>query len=396
MRVLWLAIGAVLVGVAGALGSVYLEFAGVPAQFEPHNRPAAQTEVAGPGSSTGVPKAVVVNGQDHDFGSGQRQSKMAHEFVITNEGSAPLKLEKGPTSCKCTMSDLQKGQLLTGEQAVVKLEWTLTTIADRFRQTAEIHTNDPTLPTILLTIHGKVVDLVRLEPAELVLSHVSASEGTQAEFRVYGFQTKDLQVVRHEFVHQETAAQFDVQLAPLAPAELAAKPDASCGLRGVLTLKPGLPLGPINQTIRLTTNVTEAQTFELNVTGSVVSDLSIVGPHLFDEEHNVLRFGTVRRSQGAQAALRVLVKGPYRRDVRLRVKEVDPADALQVTVGAAQEINAGAVFMFPLQVEIPKNVRPVDRLGGEEGKFGRIAIATTHPDVPVVYVHVRFAVKEEM
>ena len=107
----------------------------------------------------------------------------------------------------------------------------------------------------------------------------------------------------------------------------------------------------------------------------------------------MLRLGTVAQSEGARASLRILVKGPYRRDVRLTVKETDPADALAVSLGEATEINNGAVFMYPLTVEIPKGARPVDRLGSDQFKLGKIVIETTHPTSKIIKFYVRFSVK---
>jgi hypothetical protein len=246
---------------------------------------------------------------------------------------------------------------------------------------------------VSLTVHGSVTDLVRLDPSDLVLSNVTAKEGASATVHLYGFAVKDLQVLSHEFTNQETASYFSLDWRPAAADELRTKPGATIGLTGTLTVKPGLPLGPINQTIQLKTNVAEADKLELEISGSVVSDISIVGPSQFIEKHSVLMLGVIEHEQGAKATLRILVKGPHRRDVKLTVQEVDPADVLNVSLGAAQEINAGAVYMYPLKIEVRPGSRLINRLGSDQAKFGKIVIETTHPTVKKVPINVKFAVE---
>ena len=145
---------------------------------------------------------------------------MNHTFVIRNDGDEPLKLEKGATTCKCTLSDLKTGDVPPGGTAEVRLDWKLITLGEQFRQTAEIHTNDPRRPTVSLTVHGTVTDLVRLEPRDLVLSNVTANDGARATVHLYGFKVKDLQVLSHEFTNQSTASYFSLDWKPTAADEL--------------------------------------------------------------------------------------------------------------------------------------------------------------------------------
>jgi hypothetical protein len=391
MRIWVLALWAVVIGIASGLGSTWLEFARIGSQFEPHNQAAGALDSAR--SLRQGPKAVVVGDLDYDFGVGQRNGTLNHTFQIRNGGDEPLRLEKGATSCKCTLSDLKTGELPPGQTADVRLDWKLITLGVQFRQTAEIHTNDLARPTLVLAVHGKVSDLVRLEPSELALTGVTANEGATETVHLYGFKVKELQIVSQEFSNPETASFFNLTWRPATAEEMQDKKEATCGLTGTLTVKPGLPLGPINQTIQLKSNVADVDKLELTVTGSVISDISIVGPSQFSEKRSVLSFGTVQRDRGARATLRILVKGPHREDVKLTLREVDPQDVLSVKLGEARKINEGVVYMYPLQIEIPTGSRLVNRLGTDQAKMGRIVIETTHPTAKTIPIQVKFAVE---
>ncbi len=391
MRLWVLTLGMIFVGVAAGASSAWLEFANVANQFEPHNQSSGATVAMG--SAKAGPKVTVVDGTDFDFGVGQRQGAMNHTFVFRNDGDQPLQLEKGTTTCKCTLSDLKTGDVLPGGTAEVRLDWKLITLGEQFRQTADIHTNDPLRPTVSLTVHGTVTDLVRLDPHDVVLSNVSANDGAKATVHLLGFNVKDLQILSHEFTHQHTASFFSLDWRPTEADELRDKQGATIGLTGTLAVKPGLPLGPINQTIRLKTNIAEVSQLELDVSGTVVSDISIVGPSQFVEKHSVLMFGVIERDQGAKAILRILIKGPHRQDVTLTVKEIDPADVLKASLGEAREINAGVVRMYPLEIKVPPGSRLVNRLGSDQAKFGKIVLESTHPTVKEIPINVKFAVE---
>lgn len=383
----------ILVGIGAGFGGVFIEFAGVPDQFEPHNQRAGSHDTGLAEDQQPVARAVVVDGRKYDFGKGQRFTKMKHTFVIKNEGTAPLTLKKGSTSCRCTLSILESESIQPGESAEVTLEWKMNVAGRLFRQTADINTNDPDDPKITLEIEGKITDMLRLDPDDIVFSSISDSEGGRAQFRFYAYDMDDFRIVEHEFGNEESASFFDLTCEELTPDDLKKEPGATAGYLVTLIAKPGLPLGAINQTILLTTNVEEAPKLELPVTGIVVGDISIVGPGVFDYENNMVRFGRVKSAEGAKTSLRLLVKGPYRRDVQLKIKEVSPDDVLAASLGEPQQVNNGAVYMHLLTVEVLKGSRTVNCLGSDLGEYGRVVIETTHPVTKEVTVYVRFTVQ---
>lgn len=388
---IWIStIGVMLIGITAGAASAWLEFASTTSQFEPHKL-SAGTQNWEPNRLG--PRVTLVDGTEYNFGVGQRQAALNHTFLFRNDGDEPLQLTQGATTCKCTLSELKGGDVPPGGTSEVRLDFKLVTEGEKFRQTAEIHTNDPRQPTVTLAIVGTVTDLLRLEPADVVLSNVPANEGSSTTVRLLGFDVKDLQVLSHECTNQETAAYFALDWRAAGEDELREKPGASIGLVGTLTVKPGLPLGPINQTIQLKTNVPEAEQLELDISGSVVSDISIVGPSSFSEKHSTVVFGGVERNRGVQTTLRILIKGPHRRDVQLAVHEVDPADVLEVSIGDVREINAGVVLMYPLEIRIPPGARLVNRLGSDQAKVGKIVIETTHPTVKKIPINVKFAIE---
>ena len=388
MKVWITAIISLVLGAALGLGSVWLEFGTKATQFEPHNQRAGSTIPRENG-----PKAFIVGKAEYGFGVGQRNSKMKHTFVIRNAGDQPLTLEKGETTCKCTLSELEDDKVLPGQTTNVLLDWKLVTEGDKFRQSAAIRTNDPNNEHLSLSIYGSVVDLVKLEPSNLVLSSVSITEGTEVTFLLLGYTTETLTVQSHKFTDEETRDFYDLTFEEASVDVVQEHENAKCGLGGTLTVKPGLPLGPINQTIHMTTDVKDVGTLDMSVSGSVVSDISILGTSKYHAKASLLDLGTVDRNEGIQEKLRILVKGPYRHDVRFEVVERTPEDVLAASVDDPQPINNGAVYMHTLHVWIDRNARPVSCVGSNQNKYGKITITTTHPEVKTIPIYVKFSVR---
>jgi CTP:molybdopterin cytidylyltransferase MocA len=168
-------------------------------------------------------------------------------------------------------------------------------------------------------------------------------------------------------------------------------PAAKSGLSVAVTIKPGLPLGPIRQKIRLVTNLPRASVLEVPIEGAIQSDISVVGPG-WKSEQGVLSLGTVSHTQGIKRTLMLLVHGPHRQDVRFSVGKVVPS-LLRVQIGESRQIGSGAVVQVPLEIEIPPGSPPVSYLSASQSKLAEIVLETTHPEAKQLRLWVQFAIE---
>src|SRR5687767_10877780 len=104
---LFFGISSLVVGIAVGQWLTHREFAyeNLPVAATPVAPSAGATSAAvkTPGSGAAKePVAVVVNGEQFNFGTMDRYAHNSHVFTIRNDGGAPLTLIKGTTTCKCT------------------------------------------------------------------------------------------------------------------------------------------------------------------------------------------------------------------------------------------------------------------------------------------------------
>ncbi len=331
----------------------------------------------------------------HDFGSMERFATATHTFTIKNVGEARLELSSRRTTCKCTFSSISAAGCEPGETIDVTLEWTGRAAegSPDFRQTAEIGTNDPDLEVLQLHIHGYVTENVRALPDEIALGRVASNDGTTAEFRLFGFRSQTIAVSDFGWSDEKTAPYFDVTFQPLSDEEVSQEKGATCGLLAKVVVKPGMPLGPINQTLRISTDV--QTTIELNIPfqGEVTSDILIASTRQYNSRKSLLNFGPIRRGEEAKAVLDMYVRGQYRHDVEFTVGELDPEGYFNVTVGEPVPLNNGKTVKREVTIEVKKDVVPINRLGAELAPHGLIVLESTHPHTKQVLIHVKFAVE---
>ncbi len=342
-------------------------------------------------NSVARPKAVI-DETEFDFGTMDDDATQRHAFEFRNEGSEPLTLSKGDTTCRCTLIDLEEKEVPPGGSATVNLEWTSKNQAGPYRQTATIFTNDPDRPRVTLTISGLVTAALKVSPLEVVFSQLSLGESATADVKVLCYLSENFQITGWECEDAEDSDKFEVTHEPLSADQLKAEADAVSGCLVRVTVKPGLLQGAFRQTIRLSTNLEDSASIELPVEGVVRGDISIVGGRNWNGDEMLLTLGTVSSQEGASQSLMLTCRGPRREEVDYRITEVEP-EWMEVELGERTGINQGKVLMTPLKIEIPKGSRPANHLGSNQGEYGRITIETNHSTAPQLQILVRFAVE---
>lgn len=390
MKTTIVAIAFLAVGAAVGGGVTFWEFRGVENWFTSDGQPLTTEEAEQ--EYADAPKVVVVNGEKHDFGVQERHTKRSHVFIIKNEGASPLTLTPGETTCSCTLSEASDTTLDPGEQVEVKLSWETKLGGNSFEQNAEVFTNDPRRKLIRLTISGRVVDSVAIMPDRVTFTNLVAKEGGNAQVKVLCMRDEALSLGEPKFSNPASARFFEVSSRPMSPEDLAQERDAKSGFFVSITAKSGLPLGAINQTIEIPTNV-EGESLKVAVEGNVVGDIRLLstGKHLFFPEQNRLLLNTVNRVEGAVVPMRVLVTGPHRDNINLRIGKIDPEGVLQAKLGAVTKVSSGKTHMYNLTIEIPKNSPPANRSGSKGAPPGTVIIESDHPDTPQLKLYIEFA-----
>ena len=386
----------VVTGVAALLGAAV---GGGIATLEASTRPWRAGDFAvtsarpvGPTPQVEVPETQFA------FGTVGVGAKGFHEFVIRNTGAAPLELTKGATSCTCTVSDFEEKEggskdakvVQPGESTKLKVQWRGKGDGGPFRQQASVLTNDPARPQIAFVVEGTVVPTYKAVPNVVTLPKLSTSSNERATVTVYTFGKEQPTVDSLTLTEEKTAQLYSLASSPLEAEALAAETGATGGFLITADIRPGLPIGPLRQTIKAVFRMPEEVTIEIPVDGSVSGDLALAGT-AWDSSREALLLGTVSSRSGSQTNLFLTAKGPHRADVRPVVRSVVP-DALQVVIGEGKPVGSGNVIRIPLTITIPPGSKPANNICSEQAPAGKIMLDTGHPDSPTLTIPVCVAI----
>lgn len=317
----------------------------------------------------------VLDDATHDFGSLEVGQTGSHAFVIRNEGEYPLVLRRGETTCKCTMSKLGDGEdgleeakVAPGGQIDVTLSWEIKPNSEaNFRQTAVIFSNDRDRWRVVLTIEGRVEASVFALPPMLSVNDMLPGEDTHLEFTLGTKRTEDLQIVNYRWLNDKQAEYFELQHEPTPPNSGATGGALSYrgGVLGKVTVKHGLPPGPVQQTLELETNLADVPPTKIPIGGSISGHMSIRGSgyRTINARRGMLSLGIIERGQPLSRELKLSLRGPRRGEVRPKIVEVRPS-ALQITLG--EPIPRDAIVEILLRVEIPADSPPLRYTGGHD------------------------------
>ncbi|MDZ4819424.1 MAG: DUF1573 domain-containing protein [Planctomycetota bacterium] len=347
-----------------------------------------------------APRVVVVNGETFDFGAMERDSTRSHTFQIRNDGDAPLRLIKRGTSCKCTVNKFADADLLPGGTADVTLEWTANTGEGEFRQTANIETNDPRQQSLTLTVIGRVTFSYRLDQPDIVVTKLNSGKETTEEVKLFGYTSVPIDVKEKNIVDSGNAEYFDVSVADMPADQVAAEPDATSGKILTVTIKKGLPLGSLNELLRVTLDAPGEPVVEIPILGTVVGGITIVGPQQWDSERDILRLGRVKSAVGKKfEGMYLLIKGQKDSKLALTTPRISPK-FMQVhfQIDAQQfipdkDLPEQGLIKVPFTVEIPPD-SPIGSYDGSVlGAAGRVDIECTEPERARVHFEIRFVIE---
>lgn len=350
----------------------------------------------GPAGTDCTGPKVVVEEERHDFGKSEVGVGGRHAFELENHGDQPLLLTRGRSTCGCCTCvcavRLPEGPVGPGKRAQVTLEWKSELYVGPFRQTATILTNDPERPELTLSVHGRFTGPVGVAPSRVTLGSIRFGQKTTSEVRVFNYTPEPLEIVDCERAASAVADYFDVHWHPLSAEETAEEGEARGGYLVRIEIGPGLPIGAFEHEIVLETTSKLVPHIKLPVQGTVVSDVSVVGRG-WNAQTGMLSMGTVRRSEGADWPLLIVVRGPHAREVRFKPVRNVP-DGLIVEMESSQYVADTGLGLTRLRIRIPPGSEPSTHLGNERGEAGEVTIQADPPVLPNVNFRVRFAVAE--
>lgn len=296
-----------------------------------------------------------------------------HDFIIKNTGKVPLKVARGPTQCKCTVTGLKDQEVPPGGEAAIHLAWEPKSDGP-FAQTATIWTNDPKHPELKIGVEGEMFKEMEVQPAEgWKLDNLTNSKPTPFRGLIQSPVFEKFAITKIE----TSSDRVKVEAVPLTEEELKGPTYTNLSgyaLQGELAgiSEPG----KIDETVTIHTDLPEYPKFELTLKATRVGAITIIGPHWF-AGGPLLDLGQLSAEKGKEVKLTVMIP-PGEEEFKFTHVTSDPG-FVQVRLQpekTGKELSRERYTMF---VTVPPG-SPKGVWG--TGREGKLVIKTNYPQVP--------------
>ena len=372
---------ALIIGLGTVYGALWIVDQSKPAKPNRERPPPEGPPIATRGP---YPKAVA-DSLVHEFGSMVLGKTGEHTFVIRNEGAAPLILEKGATTCKCTLSDLPEGNVPPGGQVEVVLTWTPKASEPEFRQSATIKTNDPEHQNIEFQVTGRVSTLFDLVPPDPWSFPDVSEDHSISQSGIF------ISRILDEFEIESVVGSkpsIDHEITKLSSDELEAA-GAKSGYRLKITVNPDKGVGGFTETatikVKANDQESEPESRVIALIGQRLGPIRITGPAWQDSSMS-LSLGAFDSVKGRKMTLSVFVRGSMAADFQFVKQTVDPPSLKMELVKDEKFRAQGDSQRYQLIFELPPGVK-----GNRTGANAAVVkVQTNLPKVPEMTLHVHF------
>lgn len=322
----------------------------------------------------------------YQFGTMEVHEERKHAFRIENRGQGPLLIGRGPTQCKCTISNLSERSIPPGGFAEVELRWKPLEFEQAFHKTAMIWTNDPEAPEIDFVIAGHVVPKVEALPLSWNAGEVTDEHNGTAVAKIGSPLGANLKI------EAVTPDDPNVKIAykALAKPELTREGWTS-GYEFTATVGKEIPWGRYRSHARIRTNLEPERPIDIALSAVRTGTLSflppvpIVGHGSWSSTKTLLNLGDFQHEQGSKVALPALVSA-MKDSFRLESVESN-VSFLKVTVEPDPAISHDDRQGIRLVIELPPGSPPLTRPATAPV---RVTLRTNHPNLSQIGFDVAF------
>ncbi len=226
----------------------------------PPPAPAPAPSQPEPAPAQGTP-SIKWEQAEYDFGSVYQQEQPEHEFVFTNAGTAPLRIEQVITTCACAVGKTPDKPIAPGENGSI----TVTFLAGRMRgKTTKyifVVSNDPAQKRSMLTIKAEVKLEADVVPSGLYFGSLKVGDTVERPIVIRPVEVKSFRIVE---------VKSESPLITVAPPEHAGPPEPDGSYRLMVKIGPADKAGQINSRLVVRTDLPHQKELLIPVYGRAV------------------------------------------------------------------------------------------------------------------------------
>jgi Protein of unknown function (DUF1573) len=180
-----------------------------------------------------------------DFGKAVRGELIEHEFIVRNEGTAPVRVQRASMTPPLIATRIP-GLLAPGATAHIATRLDTAQLQGAFQGELVVYLDDPARPQAILSFEGEVVGKIEVVPMPALFVVGQRGRGAESSVELINHEAESLQIL--DVRHSKEA--FSTTLEPLVPGEryrltVLLRPDGPGGRRSEpIVLRTSSPTTP--------------------------------------------------------------------------------------------------------------------------------------------------------
>jgi len=261
---------------------------------------------ASPGMTPNGPKAVFPEAR-FEFGEVLSGGMVEHDFALSNQGSAPMLIEKVSMTTPLLVTEMPHA-VAPGAEGRIHFKLDTVNLEGKFEGTILVSLNDPALPQARLSFSGHIVPAIELSPRPAFFVAGQRGQGNRAGIEIVNHESEPLRIEKIE----HPAERFTTQLETLKHGQR---------YRLTLALKPDGPGGRASGTVLIRTSSKRMPVLKVGA-----------NTYLYERVHtfpDVADFGTLRAGDAGRAALILMIHQEGGTDFRVQLSSDVPGLSLK-------------------------------------------------------------------
>ncbi len=308
-----------------------------------------------------------------DFGTVAKGDKLDWNFIVKNTGNADLEIIAARPACGCTVSDFDK-VVKAGQSGKVHASVDTTAFTGPIAKSVTVETNDPSTPTVQITITAVVKPYVEASPAGFVRFNMLQGDAESQTVVLYSEEDEPFQILKVEVPQPWIKADYVKIEDPAQAIQNAGRPGQAQYRFQITAGGPDAKLGPIAEKIKITTNSKHQPEYNVTVSG-------VIRP-TFRVEPAGVNFGEVLASESAATRTVILKSNNLKAPETFVVSKVE-SSVPGVSAAVKPTTNKGE---YEVTLQVAKDAKAGDVAGD-------VKIFTNDKVRPQVIVPVKGTIK---
>jgi len=306
--------------------------------------------------TSGDAPELICSEHEFFFGQATNDKTITREFVISNEGTAPLRISSVRTDCGCVLASPRQNKLEPGESTVLKASFNLKGRSGPQARRITVISNDPLQPRLTLSLIGEAIAPLEINSERIYWGNIYCKAPAERSCEIKFTEAEQSYITGIAV----TTNIFTAEVLTVVPRRR---------YKIIIRTVPPLPIGPLQAKLLLTTDHPRFKTIEIPMQGRITGDLYAIPAEI------VINAGDrkpLNRSflvySGLKEQFRIMSVEPPQPAIKANIRSMSAANGHRIdlrNIAPTEDLNGKNIIVRTDCASMPVLIVPIRCTAGE-------------------------------